>query len=117
MKPLKSEGGGSILKLEERVKALEVSRKGYTGKTILPDGSFDIPRATEILGIPKDYVCVSAITPELIEEVYENLRLSPLESIDLIRALVEALDDESGNIVEGILSNKIYHCEEGYDEV
>lgn len=117
MKPLKRKVWGSILKLEERVKALEVSRKGYTGKTILPDGSFDIPRATEILGIPKDYPWVSEMSSELIEEVYENLRLSPLDSIALIRSLVEALDDESGNIVEGILSNKIYHCEEGYDEV
>jgi len=110
MKPLKREVWGSILKLEERVKALEVSRKGYTGKTILPDGSFDIPRATEILGIPKDYVCVSAVTPELIEEVYENLRLSPLESIDLIRELVEALHYESGDIVKGGI-------QEEYDEV
>ena len=57
--------------------------------------------SSEILGIPKDYVCVSAITPELIEEVYENLRLSPLESIDLIRELVEALHYESGDIVKG----------------
>lgn len=101
MKPLEREVWGSILKLEERVKALEVSRKGYTGKTILPDGSFDIPTATEILGLPKDYVWVNAISPELIEMVYENLRLSPLESIALIRELIECLDVESGDIVIG----------------
>jgi len=53
MKPLKREVWGSILKLEERVKALEVSRKGYTGKTILPDGSFDIPRAIDRRGVRK----------------------------------------------------------------
>ena len=101
MKPLERDLAASVLKLEERVKALEVSRKGYTGKTILPDGSFDIPRATEILGLPKDYVWVSAISPELIEMVYENLRLSPLESIDLIRELIEVIDVESGDIVIG----------------
>jgi hypothetical protein len=110
MKPLERDWKDSVLKLEERVKALEVSRKGYTGKTILPDGSFDIPRATEILGLPKDYVCVSAVTPELIEMVYENLRLSPLESIDLIRELVEALHHESGDIVKGGI-------QEEYDEI
>jgi len=104
MKPLERDLAASVLKLEERVKALEVSRKGYTGKTILPDGSFDIPTATEILGIPKDYPWVSEMTSELIETLYENLRLSPLDSIYLIRELVEALHHESGDKGESLFS-------------